>query len=221
MSQQTFYPNTYQTGQTGCWIQHLSLHRQFDGPTASRSLCDTLYQVTVPLLKLEARSGGGRNRCFHAGLVECPRICSSSMVSNLEGVGKGTDGEGNSGVDYPTVTNQSLVPYLNRNDSRLLHHSSKAEDSGPLTKAHGDGSISSSSVGHLEGLRQGLGSEEISGKAIDLIISSWRDKTNSNYDSAWRSCNLYCRAHSLCSFSTTFTPCTRFPSRKVPCGSGI
>lgn len=134
--------------------QHLSLHRQFDGPTASRSICDLFYQATAPLLQLEAGSGGGRNRCFHAGLVECPRICSSSVVSNLEGVGKGTDGEGNSGVDYPTVANPSLAPYLNRNDSRLPHHSSKAGDSGPLTKLHGDGLISSSSVGRLEGLTQ-------------------------------------------------------------------
>ena len=87
--------------------QNLSLHRQFDGPTASS---DSFYQTTAPLLQLEARSRSRRNGCFHAGLVEGPRICSSSVVFNLEDPGENTDGEGNSGVNYPTVADTSLVP---------------------------------------------------------------------------------------------------------------
>lgn len=111
--------------------QHLLLCRQFDGPLASGSICNSLYQAAVLFLQLEARPRGGRNGCLNAGLVKVTGVCSSSMVPNFKSAGGGVDGEGNSCADYHVVANSSLVPYRVRNNSSLPHHSPKRGDSTP------------------------------------------------------------------------------------------
>ena len=53
---------------------------------------------------------------------------------------------------------------------------------------------------------------------LDPSPSSRRVKTNSNYDSSWRSWDLYCRAHSLCPFSTTLPHVLDFLAEKYHAG---
>ena len=60
--------------------------------------------------------------------------------------------------------------------------------SGPGINAAGAGisdATGSTSVGHLAYLRQSYSSRGISAQALDLMLRSWRDKTNSNYGSRW------------------------------------
>ena len=41
-------------------------------------------------------------------------------------------------------------------------------------------------TGHMDGLREQLSAKGIPGEAAELIICSWRTKTNTNYNSAWK-----------------------------------
>ena len=53
----------------------------------------------------------------------------------------------------------------------------------------------------MEGLRRQLLARKIPGKAIELILYSWREKTNSNYISSWKKWEEWCRNRSVRPFS--------------------
>ena len=48
------------------------------------------------------------------------------------------------------------------------------------------------SVSHVERLRESLGSQGLSGQATELILGSWRDKTNKSYNSLFGRWNRWC-----------------------------
>lgn len=63
--------------------------------------------------------------------------------------------------------------------------------------------ISESAVtGRIEGLRQQFRARAIPERAINLILSSWREKTNTNYNSAWKKWDNWCQSRDLCLFSS-------------------
>ena len=62
---------------------------------------------------------------------------------------------------------------------------------------------SSSSTSLLAYFRQSLTHQSISTKARELIISSWRDSTNKNYDSAWKKWELWCNQRHINPISAT------------------
>ena len=59
-----------------------------------------------------------------------------------------------------------------------------------------------SPVNRLQGLRMRFEAEGISEEAIRLILASWRSKTDSNYDSAWRKWQSWCSTWNTNPFAT-------------------
>ena len=55
--------------------------------------------------------------------------------------------------------------------------------------------------GRLEGIRRHLASRKISIAATKLILASWRDKTNTNYNLAWRKWEKWCREQGIPPFA--------------------
>ena len=74
--------------------------------------------------------------------------------------------------------------------------STDTSTSGPGINATGAGisdATGSTSVGRLAYLRQSYSSREISAQASDLMLRSWRDKTNSNYGSSFSRWASWCQ----------------------------
>uniref|UniRef100_A0A1X7VY44 Core-binding (CB) domain-containing protein n=1 Tax=Amphimedon queenslandica TaxID=400682 RepID=A0A1X7VY44_AMPQE len=64
----------------------------------------------------------------------------------------------------------------------------------PATQAGHDNRVSSDNAptSHVEHLRERLNEQGLSSQATDLILSSWRTKTNKLYDSLFRQWNRWC-----------------------------
>ena len=73
----------------------------------------------------------------------------------------------------------------------------------------------------MEGLRGQLRAEAISDGAINLILASWREKTNATYNSAWRKWERWCTAHTTDPFSASIANVLEFLGRKESTGLSI
>ena len=78
-------------------------------------------------------------------------------------------------------------------DKRLPNTSAKhSQPSDPLSELRLSSEGQSSISGRLEGIRRHLASRYISVAATKLILASWRNKTNTNYNSTWRKWEKWC-----------------------------
>jgi len=77
---------------------------------------------------------------------------------------------------YPSVGNTSMFPYIDGDVGGYSCLTTRGS-------SHADSPSMPPSASHLEGLMHRLTSKKNSGPAVDLITSSWREKTNSYYES--------------------------------------
>ena len=77
-----------------------------------------------------------------------------------------------------------------------------------------------SSVGRMEGLRGQLQAEAISEGAINLILASWREKTNATYNSAWRKWERWLTTHNTDPFSANIANVLEFLTEEFKAGRG-
>jgi len=75
-----------------------------------------------------------------------------------------------------------------------------------------------SPVGRLEGLRQRFREKKISDQAVDLILSSWRDKTDANYNSAWKAWESWSSARGIYPFASDISYVLDFLADKYTAG---
>ena len=85
----------------------------------------------------------------------------------------------------PHTEDAAMVPSLVGNVSRLAMLTTQAGTQYQVS-AH------NAPTGHVEHLRERLSSQGLSGQAADLILKSWRTKTNKSYDSLFGRWNHWC-----------------------------
>ena len=164
------------------------------GSPGGRSLCNKIFSSTRSILQLESRPRGHGDGCIYSALGSHTSICSSSMVPNLPSVDENTNGENNSSTNYPTVESSAMVSSAANHGDRLPNTASRcARSTDPISELRLPSEGQSPLSGRLEGIRQHLTAKQISSKATRLILSSWRDKTNTNYNSAWKKWENWCR----------------------------
>ena len=167
--------------------QCLQMPEQPVWSSPSRSIRDTVFQTAPSLLQLEAGSRSRSHGCLHTGLVQYSGICPSSLVPYSSGTSQGTVRGSISGACHTTVAIPGLV---SRSDGDVDGLSNRASSDGrsdhSVTKLRLSSGGNTSKIGRLEGLRKRFRSGGVSEQAIELILASWRSKTNANYDSAWK-----------------------------------
>ena len=136
----------------------------------------------------------------------------SNFTSPLESSGRPSNG----GADHPIMAHTAMVPGFNGSAGGL--------STPPAQDGRGNKAISklqlpntagvTSSTSCLEGLKQRFRAEKISDQAIDLILSSWRDKTNSNYNSVWKAWESWCAARGVHPFSSAISDVLDFLAEK-------
>ena len=126
-------------------------------------------------------------------LVEYQEICTPSMVSNFTCFVESSVRQGNNSINHSLVAHPSMVSNVAGTTSGLPSPITPGTANNcSLPQLCGSSTGDSTPTGRLEGLRQRLRAGKISEGAIDLIFCSWREKTNSNYNSAWRSWESWC-----------------------------
>ena len=184
---------------------HFSVSQSLSGSISGRPLCYQAYCSTASLFQLEARSRGGSHGCISAELVGYPGVRTPTMVPNWQSLGKGSEGGSLSDHCNTIMAYSGLVPDSVGVTGRLSNDATKGQDHFTLSQLHRNGEVRSSTTSHLEGIRERLKSKKVSNQAIDFILHSWRDKTNANYDSAWKSWEAYCQSKDTCPFLADVT----------------
>ena len=162
----------------GVRTHHFQLCEHSVGPASGGCFCNTFFKATSPFLQLATGPQTRGHRCFFTELDQYPRLCTSFFVPNFTSPSESSSRPSNSGTHHPIIAHAVMVPSLNEPPGRL--------STPPAKDGRGNKAISelqlpntgvTSSTGRLEGLRQRFRAEKISDQAIELILSSWRDKT--------------------------------------------
>ena len=165
------------------------------GSSGGGSVCITPVLSAGPVLQLEAGSNGGSNRCFSTGLGPPEGLCQPSLVFDRESsqTSESPAGSGDSIYSGPSVEVSVMV-------------SSSSGDALGLSSV--DSSLSGSISHHLQlsgnefsapasrmaYLREKFASQNLSGTARDLLLASWRTKSNKTYDSHFNKWLCWCSA---------------------------
>ena len=167
--------------------------QQLIGSLGDRPLCNKILYSPSALCQLASGSNGRGDGCFSARLEYFHRVCTPTLVPCLSGPVQGSSTSCNIGDSCSTMENSSLVPSTASNAYRHSHPaSSAARDIGAVSQLRLPHNEQSTSTNRLQGLRMCFEAEGIPEEAIDLILASWRTKTEANYDSAWRKWQNWC-----------------------------
>ena len=175
------------------------------GTSAGGPVCNSFFYSTAAVFQLEGRSRGGSDGCFLPELGNSVGICTPTLVFNCKGTDESAGGRSDSCAGHSIMGNPTMVPSGHEHASGPTNSSSKHPRSvDPVSKLRLSSGRNSASAGRMEGLWQHLQSKEIPGNAINLIMSSWRSKANSNYNSAWRKWEEWCKQKSMHPFQQMF-----------------
>ena len=164
-----------------------------DGATRDRLVCFPVNKATTTILQLETRPRGSRDRCVQSGLVKDERICQIPVVldGTLSESSKETSSQNSddhSIVDIPTMV--SIHPGDVGGFSKVITRERRLSDSPVRARIHNEsGGAKISSMAHI---RESFTSRGISTEATDLLLSSWRPKTKSNYNLLFVKWSCWC-----------------------------
>ena len=118
------------------------------------------------------------------------------------------------------MVHQSLVPDSAIN---LVHASSSSATAARLTDAQSDRTSFPQRLTYPSGmacLRQQLSNSDISQRVTDLILNSWRPRTQKQYCSAWQQYYRWCRTQQVDPFRATLSHITEFLTHEFNAGKG-
>ena len=186
----------------GPQCQHFQSHQSHLGSTTGGPICNSVFSSAKEIFQLEGGSRGRGNRCLFSELVLDTGFRTPTMVPNRKGTDEGSEGRGNDHSGHPAVEDPTLVPFppehAGGSTNSITRHSRSDH---PFPKLRLPSVGISAPAGRMEGLRHHFRSKEIPNNAIELLMSSWRSKTISNYNSAWRKWEGWCKQRGMHPFA--------------------
>ena len=181
------------------------------GAAGDRSVCLSPDKAIATLLQLEGGPRGSSHRCIHAGLVSPERFREPTLVPDqslpLQGESRrSANSASNTSVEYTTLVSSSTG-----NVGGLLSTADQSTRSGSIASGSGVSlETGSSSTDRLAHLRQSYSSQGLSSEGSDLMLASWRDKTNSNYGSSFSKWAGWCQRRSRNPYSGSVADVVNF-----------
>ena len=163
------------------------------GSPRSRPICLAPLLSTEPVLQLETGSTGRSNRCLSSRLEASEGLCQPSLVLSRESSETSEGSTGSGGIGGSDLERSAVVPRfpgdalgfpsVDSPVSRSVSHD--------LRDSSHELSASTSRVAYLRGK---FASQNLSSKARDLLLASWRTKSNKTYDSHFKKWLCWCSA---------------------------
>ena len=155
------------------------------------------------LLQLAGRSICRGNRRLSPGLDNSERFCQPTLEPSTESANKNTESRCRSNSGSPSMEISARVSPPTVITSRLAT---------PATQAgHGKRvSPNNAPTSRVEHLRERLNEQGLSSQATDLILNSWRTKTNESYDSLFGRWNRWCTERGSDPFSGPISEVANF-----------
>ena len=163
--------------------------------TRNRPVCFKVIKSASKLLLLEAGSQQSWHRCSSTKMVSQKSVCIPSICLDSQSTEKSRGGESvfsnnsNSNLADPKLVPRALTSFSEKRNHFATKGRLTKVFSKPTASSYPKSNNATSSVGCL---RTGLAEEGISGRASDLIVSSRRKVTLSNYSSAWNKWVSWC-----------------------------
>ena len=196
-------------------------HQPALGPSGYRSICNQILTSIDQVLQLASRSRGRGNGCFFPELGEYASLCPPSLVPHWPGPSENPLRGGHTGINNTMLANSGMVPSAASDVNRPpISTARSCQESGDhaISQLRLSGSDRLSSIGRMESLREQFRAEAIPEGAISLIFASWRDKTNSTYNSAWRKWERWCASHDTNPFSANIANILQFLTEEFKAG---
>lgn len=157
-------------------------------PTGSGPICNPSFNPMPTLLQLVARSLCRSHRCLPSGLDSLEGVCQSSMESGRQNDISGSVTTSQDCFTGSSMENTTVVSNSPVHADRLpqAHHSSDGNNNQP------DSSPNVSTVSRMAYLRKSYRDQQLSEETTDLMLNSWRSKTNKSYDSLFSKWSGWC-----------------------------
>ena len=144
-----------------------------------------------PLLQLETGSTGRGNECLSTGLGPSEGLCEPPMVPNWEGPEPSEDSTGSGDTGSSHLEGTTLVPSSPGNVMGLP--STTPSTTRPVSDDIINGGTGlPTPTSRMAYLRGKFASQSLSRAAGDLLLSSWRTKSNKTYDSHFKKWVCWC-----------------------------
>ena len=171
-----------------------------------RSLCNTGEPSGSCICQLETRAWGSCHRCFQCKMGFSTGLPIPSLLYDQKVPQKNSARSGTLCPDHTSVEKQPLVSSHSISVSRATIASAKTAGSSETSRHRKDTPPVPSKklqAGCMAHFRAKLAKEGFSQKVSDILFSSWRKKTASQYESAWKAWSGWCSEREINPFSTT------------------
>ena len=171
-----------------------------------RSLCNTGEPSGSCICQLETRAWGSCHRCFQCEMGFSTGLPIPSLLYDQKVPQENSARSGTLCPDHTSVEKQPLVSSHSISVSRATIASAKTAGSSETSRHKKDTPPVPSKklqAGCMAHFRAKLAKEGFSQKISDILLSSWRKKTASQYESAWKAWSGWCSEREINSFSTT------------------
>ena len=171
-----------------------------------RSLCSTGEPSGSCVCQLETRAWGSCHRCFQCKMGFSTGLPIPSFLYDQKVPQENSARSVTLCPDHTSVEKQSLVSSHSISVGRATIASSKTAGSSETPRHKKDTPPVPSKklqAGCMAHFRAKLTKEGFSQKVSDILLSSWRKKTASQYESAWRAWSGWCSEREINPFSTT------------------
>ena len=163
------------------------------GSPGSRPICLTPLLSTEPVLQLETGSTGRSNRCLSSRLEASEGLYQPSLVLSRESSETSEGSAGSGDIGGSDLERSAVVP--RSPGDALGFPSMDSPVSGSVSHDLRDSSHElSASTSRVAYLRGKFASQNLSSKARDLLLASWRTKSNKTYDSHFKKWLCWCSA---------------------------
>ena len=189
------------------------------GSIQSVSLRHETNETTPNFLQLETGPRGGGSGRAGSRLESLERICTPPVVPDRPNTSESDSSESISdshctSLASPTMVLHTVVP-THRSPPTPPNRTTHSMPLPELQVAHGR---ELPATGRMDGLREQLSAKGIPGEAAELIIHSWRTKTNTNYNSAWKKWAHWCHGRGENPFSAPISSCLGFLAHQFSLG---
>ena len=172
--------------------------------TGSGSLCIPTDQSVLPLLQLAARSISRGHGCVLPELGGNEGVCQPPLEPNISCISENTDSRSRPDSGGSRMEGTTMVCSATVNVGGL------ATPAASTVNPHLGINPHTTQTGRVEHLRERLHGQGLSGQATELILESWRTKTNKSYDSLFGRWSRWCGERGSDPFSGPVTEVANF-----------
>ena len=157
------------------------------------------------ICQLETRAWGSCHRCFQCKMGFSSGLPIPSFLYDRKISQKDSTGSVTLCSDHTSVEKQTLVSIHSVSLGRAIMASSKMTGSSKTSRNQKDTPrvLEKLQAGCMAHFRKTLTENGFSQKVSDILLSSWRKKTASQYESARKAWNSWCSEREINPFSTT------------------